>query len=777
MRKRIFACLLGTALSTSAWAQTAEEAAGTGDSADVGEIIVTAQKRSERLSDVPLSITAATGEQLANVGVSSPADLVKVVPGFTYRPSDYGTPVFYIRGVGFNDIAVAVAPAVSVYVDQVPVPYLAMAQGASLDLERVEVLKGPQGTLFGQNSTGGAINFIAAKPTKELEAGVDITYGRYNQTDIQGFVSGPLSDAVRGRLAVRHEGRDGWQISQTRPDDRLGKRDFTTARMTLDYDASDTLQLQFSANGWKDRSETLASQFVSLAIQSTYLDTPDLIAADPIYANAAPKNPRIADWGTVRPATLPSYIGQSKIEDYSKDDSYFQFALRGDLVVSDDITLTSITAYSQLKQDAPIDPDGTRYDNFGITLKGSIKSFSQELRLAGKSGPLQWMIGGNYARDTAKDDQWGDYYGSNTGVGPQRFSTFINSNHQKVRTAAIFGSLDYEIVPSVTARASARYTDHRDDFEGCLRDAGDGELAAAFGLASTTPIGPGECATLDQTTFAAVPIVTSTLKQDNVSWRAGLDWKPTRDSLVYANVTRGFKAGSYPTVPGLFPEQFSPVTQERVTAYEAGFKLGALDRMLQLSGAGFYYQYKDKQIIGYIDTVFGKVPALVQIPKSKITGFELAMTARPTAGLTLNGGVTYVHSKIMSSFITSDGFGVEVDVKGEQFPVTPKWQLIGDIDYRFTVSASVDLALGTNLRYQTRAPATFGNSPVFDIPGYALVDVRGGVESSDGSWKVQLWGRNIFNKFYINSITHVTDTIARMAGMGASYGVTTSFRF
>ncbi|MBP8671743.1 MAG: TonB-dependent receptor [Sphingobium sp.] len=776
MKKVIVFCMFSTALSTSAWGQTAP-VRGTDEGAETGEIIVTAQKRSERLSDVPLSITAATGEQLANVGVSSPSDLVKVVPGFTYRPSDYGTPVFYIRGVGFNDIAVAVAPAVSVYVDQVALPYSAMTQGAAFDLERVEVLKGPQGTLFGQNSTGGAMNFIAAKPTKDLEASVDFTYGRYNQIDLQGFVSGPISDTVRGRLAVRHEGRDGWQISQSRPDDRLGKRDFTTARLTLDFEATDALKLEFSANGWKDRSETLASQFVALAVQSTYLDTPNQIAADPLYANPAPNKPRIADWGADRPAVLPSYIGQSKIKDYSKDDSFFQFALRGDLELSDDITLTAITAYSQLKLDAPIDPDGTRYDDFGITLKGSIKSFSQELRIAGKSGPLQWMIGGNYAHDTAKDDQWGDYYGSNTGVGPQRFSTFINSNHQKVRTAAVFGSVDYEIVPSVTARASARYTDHKDRFEGCLRDAGDGELAASFGLASTTPIAPGECVTLDQTTFAAVPIVRNTLKQNNSSWRAGLDWKPTRDALVYANVTRGFKAGSYPTVPGLFPEQFSPVTQERVTAYEAGFKLSALDRKVQLTGAGFHYQYKDKQIIGYIDTVFGKVPALVQIPRSKITGFEVALTARPISGLTLNGGVTYVHSKITSSFLTPDGFGVVVDVKGEQFPVTPKWQLNGDIDYRVSVGSSMDLVLGTNVRYQTSAPATFGHSAVFDIPGYALVDLRGGLEAPDGQWKVQLWGRNIFNKFYLNSITHVTDTIARTAGMGATYGVTTSFRF
>ncbi len=702
------------------------------------------------------------------------------MPGFTYRPSDYGTPIFYIRGVGFNDIAVAVAPAVSVYVDQVPVPYLAMAQGVSFDLERVEALKGPQGTLFGQNSTGGAINFIAAKPTDTFSSGLDFTYGRFNQVDLQGFVSGPLSNTVRARLAVRHEGRDGWQISQTRPDDRLGVRDFTNARLILEWDATEALKLQFTASGWKDRSDTLASQFVSLAVQSPppfgAADTPALIAAR--YTSPAPRNPQIADWGAERPSVLPPYIGQSQIRGYRRDDSFHQFALRGDLELSDRITLTSITAFAKFDQSAPYDSDGTAIDDFAITLNGSIKSFSQELRLAGSAGPLQWVLGGNYAHDDTIDEQKGDYYGSNTNVAGTRYSTFINSNRQKVRTASVFGGVDYELTPGLTARASARYTDHRDAFTGCLRDSGDGQLANAFAPFLVTPAAAGACVTIDPATFTAVPDVRRVLKQDNVSWRVGLDWKPTPDALLYANVTRGYKAGSFPTVPGLVPDQFQPVGQERVDAYEAGFKLSVLDRKLQLTGAGFYYEYTDKQIIGYITAPgFGNVPALVQIPRSTIKGFELAVTAAPTRGLTLTGGATYVHSRVKSSFITNDPFAMPVDVRGEQLPVTPEWQLNGDIDYVVPLNDGMDIALGTNVRYQSDAPATFGNAPGFDIPGYALVDLRAGLQASDRQWKVQLWGRNVFNKFYINSITHVTDTVARTVGMGATYGVTTSFRF
>jgi len=769
--------------ANGAWAQSAMESnlgKNFTTNATLEEIVVTAQKRSERLNDVPVSITAATGEQLVNAGVASPADLAKVVPGFTYRPSDYGTPVFYIRGVGFNDVAVAATPAVSVYVDQVPLPYLAMTQGAAFDLERVEVLKGPQGTLFGQNSTGGAVNFIAAKPTRELEAGTDLTYGSYNETDIQSFVSGPISDTVGARLAVRHEGRDGWQISETRPDDRLGVRDFTNARMILDWQASEKLKLEFNANGWLDRSDTQAAQFVSLAIQDPvsaggYNDLTNLIAAR--YTSPAPNNPRIADWGSERPATLPPYIGQSAMTSYRRNDSFYQSSLRGDLKLTDDIALTSITAYSGFKQHAPIDPDGTEFNDFGITLNGSIESFSQELRVDGKSGPLRWMSGGNYASDRSVDDQQGDYYGSNTGVGPIRYSTFVNSNDQQVRTAAIFGSVDYEIVPSLTAQASARYTDFHDEFNGCLRDAGDGQLARAFGLVTPATIAPGACVTLNETTFLPVSIVNRVLQEDNTSWRGGLDWKPNEDTLLYANVTRGYKAGSFPTVPGLFPNQFNPVTQESVTAYEAGFKLITLNRMIELTGAGFYYLYNDKQIIGYISTVFGNVPALVQIPHSSIKGFELGLNARPIKGLTLTAGATYVDSRVDTSFMTNDPFGIAVDVKGEQLPITPEWQLNGDVDYHFGLTSSLDMTLGANVRDQSGSPATFGNAPGFQIPGYAIFDLRGGVQAPDGKWKAQIWGRNVGNKFYINSITHVTDTVARTTGMGATYGVTVSFLF
>ena len=234
----LLALVLGTA---PAWAQSSTPAVPAGqsdDSADaVGEIIVTAQKRSERINAVPVSIVAATGEDLAKAGVTDISQLGKLVPGFTFQLSQYGTPVYGIRGISFFDTSGIAQPAVSVYVDQIPLPLSILARGASLDVERVEVLKGPQGTLFGENATGGAINYIAAKPTNEFAAGVDALYGRFNQVELGGFVSGPIGDTLGIRVAARTEQRGDWQYSTTR-NDSSGQRNFTEGRILLDWKPS-----------------------------------------------------------------------------------------------------------------------------------------------------------------------------------------------------------------------------------------------------------------------------------------------------------------------------------------------------------------------------------------------------------------------------------------------------------------------------------------------------------------------------------------------------------
>lgn len=756
--------------AAQAQAQTAETA-DQGRSAD--DIIVTAQKRTERLTDVPLSITAVSGDQLAQQKITAPEQLDRVVPGFTYQKAVYGAPVFSLRGIGFYDNSVTNTPAVAIYIDQVPLPFSAMARGVGLDLERVEVLKGPQGTLFGQNSTGGAINYIAAKPTAELAAGFDLDFGRFNEINTQAFISGPLGKNLRGRIVVRREYRGDWQKGYEPNDNlfgqsgaELGKRRFYNARAQLDWTPSDALTVAFSLSGWKDNSDTQAAQFVR-------------------FAPTTPRNPfngrPFAAYGSMfRTPDSARLAGWTAGRDYGRDDYFYQPSLRADLVLSDQATLTSISAYSRYHERAEVDADGSAYFGHQQGLFIDVDSYFQELRVGGKIDRLTYTVGGNYAKEVSDEAQRNFLASSNNGVGPARYSETRQFKNQRTETWAAFGSVDYDITDQFTLQGAVRYTKQDRNYRGCLADTGNGQLAAAFNFGFNSGATPGNCVTMDAPgSNRSVPIVTDQLNQDNVSWRGSLRWKPTDRAMVYASVTKGYKSGSFPILPSVYAFQTAPVPQEALLAYEVGFKTDLADRRVQLSGAVFYYDYTDKQLLGYVQVPpFGNLPSLVRFPKSRVKGAELETTIRPVDGLRLSGGITYVNSRVQKNPANPiDPLGRSTSFVGEPFPNTPKWQGMADAEYRFGINSATDLFFGGNVSARSRAQAAFGESPEFVIEGYTLVDLRAGIEAHDKSWRVQIWGRNVTDTKYKTNVLRQIDSLTYYRGMPATYGVSFGYRY
>jgi iron complex outermembrane recepter protein len=742
------------------------------------EIVVTAEKRSERINDVPISITAVTGDRLQSQGITGTAELTKVVPGFTYQASAYGNPIYTIRGIGFIDLALGSDPAVSVYIDQVPLPFSVTTRGSTLDLERVEVLKGPQGTLFGQDSTGGAINYIVAKPTDTVQIGFDGRYARFNDIDMSGFISGPLTDTLTARLALRHESADGWQYSITRPLDSLGKKDFTQARLLLDFRPTDNLRFELNLTGWHDGGESQAAQH-----QGFYPAQPVVPVTQYIYDAlrvnpVAPNNNRAADWD-------PNV-------DFARNDNFYLISLRGDLDLTQHLVLTSITAYSHFRGDEPFDSDGSAFANFRADVQSALlTSLSQELRLAGAAGAAKWMIGGSYQQEIA--NQYNQFTQNSTqdqllGYLFIRDALTIN---QQPKTEAGFASLDYAVAPTLTLQASGRYTSQQRKFEGCLSDAGAGDRGVSFGTAfgalssalsgSPTFIPPGGCVSLDPKTFKP-GLAHSELNQNNVSWRGGASWKPNADTLVYGNVTKGYKFGSYSIVPGVLQSQYTPVTQESVVQYEIGFKQTLFNERAAVTGALFYDKYKDKQLAGNaIFPFFGSLPALINIPKSYVEGAEFNISARPVSSLTLNLGGTYIQSKVQedpaSPYNAFTPFGIPTTYVGETFPNTPRWQVVSDAEYKFSVSGAMDAFVGAAATYRSASFAAFGDVPQFRLPDYALLDLRAGLESSDGTWRAQVYGHNVSDRYYWVGVTRVIDTLDRLAGDPATFGVSLSYRW
>lgn len=716
----------------------------------LGEIVVTAQKRSESISRVGMSITAATGEALIKQGVTDVSQLTKVVPGFNFNSTGYGTPVYSIRGIGFQENSLGASPAVTVYVDEIPVPFSLQTLGASLDLERVEVLKGPQGTLFGSNSTGGAINYVAAKPTDSLAYGADLSVGRFFSTDVSGFVSGPLSSTLKVRVSGRYNRSDAWQVSQTR-DAKLGKVDQLIGRILLDWKPTDHLKVSLNLNGWRDHSDTQAAQKVAVSI----IGIPAFLAPGFTASPVAPADNRAADWD-------PN-------NSFRQNNRFYQASGRIDYDITDDLVLTSISSYEKYKRLMPVDTDGTSFQNFFPTLGGETSTFFQEVRLGGKfSGGGNWIIGGNYQHDTIFDTSLLDFPASS-----QSFlgRTSRNEGRQVVSTKGVFANVNFPLTAELTAQGGIRYTAADRSFVGCTRDAGDG-IAAGSGFFPGSVA--GGCLTF--LLNGSFGLVSKELNEDNVSWRLGLNYQANPDTLIYANVSKGYKSGSFPLLGLAFEPQATPVTQESVMAYEAGIKAKVASN-LRINAAGFYYDYNNKQIRSYgVFPIFNLLETLINVPKSRVAGFEVDAVWQPVDGLTIRPNVTLVDSKITRNFAAYTGDAVPVNVNGEPFPYTPKWSGSTDVEYRWEVGSSLEAFAGTNVSYRTGTNGSLGNPASYAIAGYTLVDLRAGVEGEGGRWRASVWGRNVGNKYYWIAASHISDNVVRFAGRPVTYGVTLTVR-
>lgn len=771
-RAAVMASCLAIAISNTsaaAWAQSAGNSAAAEAAAPEGEIIVTATKRAESVNAVPMSIIAASGDDLAAAGVRGADDLGKIVPGFTFTQSAYSTPVYSLRGVGFYSYDIASTPTVTVYQDEAPLAFSAMSRGAGFDLQRAEVLKGPQGLLFGSNSTGGAVNYVAARPTKELSAGLDASYGRFNAWELGGFVSGPLGDSIGLRLAARHEGSGEWQRSATRPNDRNGKRNFTQMRALLDIAAGERLTVKLGATAFWDKSDVQGAQLIQVNPLLPPFVNP-LTLTQPLVRTDA----RVGDWTT---GTDPK-----------RNDRQWHLTGRIDYELTDAVTVTSLTSYADYKQDDLVDPDGTALVLADTRDEGSIKAFFQELRLSGEFGNgSRWIVGGNYESNKVHEVQ---SLRATDASGFAPFATFFGlpvpdlipiSSDQRFRNYAAFANLDLAVSDTVTLHGGLRYTDTSDDFTGCTGNSANGSLAIGLGILSQGnpfALGPNPaCTQLDQNLQPA--ITRAKLAEDNLSWRAGVDFKPNRDTLIYANVSRGYKIGAFPLIPASSVAQYTPVTQEKLTAYEAGFKLGLAGRKVQLNGAVFHYDYRDKQALGSViltPNIFGPLNLLVNIPKSKVTGAELQAVVRPVSGLTLNAGVTYVDSEI-GNFTNFDPYGAVRNFQGEAFPNTPKWQWTAAADYEFAVSDGLKAFVGANASGRSATNGALGRNAILAIDGYTLIDLRAGIGADNDRWKLSVWGRNVTNKYYWTNAYKISDVSARFAGMPATYGASLSFRY
>jgi outer membrane receptor protein involved in Fe transport len=760
------------------------------------EIVVTANKRSESANDVGMAISAVSGEMLAEQKLTSLEDIASTVPGLVFSPSTTNTPIFTLRGVGFNESSLGVYPAASLYIDEAPLPFPVMASHSAYDLERVEVLKGPQGTLFGQNSTAGAINFIAARPTDTFSAGGDISYSRFNKKEINGFVSGPLAENLLGRVAFTGVKADEWQKSYTR-DDENGKEDYYAGRLLLEYEPSDAVRLKMNLNGWKDKSDPQAQQLIGFhpTVPSAFAD-PNTNAQAQLTTPFSPEDPRAADW---TPESAPK-----------GDRTFYQLVLRGDFDLNEDLTLTVMTSYADFEQDQVTDGDGSDLILFDLRKsEGELDTWNTEIRLANSpDNEFRWVAGVNYEKSNTFEDQV-LYFEDNTNNSAQNL--FINNDSnvlidQEIENYAVFFSTETDIAEDITLRAGIRYTDSSIDAEVCPYAAGELRTANLFNflgnLPAPNPFNPNnlpfdpvgglpDCYAFNNQGIPGEPFIDS-LEEDNVSWRVGADFHLSEDSLLYVNISEGYKTGSYPALAAANHTALEPVVAESVLAYELGIKSTLAGGSVQLNAAVFYNDYTDKQLRGkYPDPSFGILDTLVNVPESKIAGIEADIIYQITDSLTISAAVTYLDSEI-TEYEGTNLLGDTNDFSGDRMPFTPELTYNLDIDYRIPLNSGGELFMGVRATGQTDSDAAIGadrivwptgpysravDSHPYELDGFTTIDARLGYETEDGKWRVMLWGKNITDEYYWTTIIPSSDDIARFAGRPATYGITVGYTY
>ena len=776
----------------------------------IEEIIVTAQKREESINSVPVSIAAFSGDDLKQLGVNDTRDLGNILPGFTYGDSGYGVPVYSIRGIGFNDPSESASSTVGIYDDEFNLPFPVFSKGGNLDLRRVEVLKGPQGTLYGRNTTGGLVNYIANKPTDDFEAGGSLSFARFNVVDGEGYVSGPLTPGVRGRLAYRGTfSGTGWQTSNTRPDDTLGRQNKQSARAILDWKPLQPLTVTLTLAGWTDRSEPQAPQAIAIHPQNATVGAAALtpIVADYPVIPMDSDNNRVADWSPFLPFRLAEKFGMA--------------GLRADWEINDHTRSSLLTSYDNFDINHSFLPQtGLNSNNTEREMVDHTSAYEVELRLSGDpTERLHYLLGFYLSHDRVNDFNR-IYIDSNSAVYPlplggsevaavQPLLSLLGisgqlptvgdlltnrvdaAGTQVADTHAFFASGDWRFLDNFKLTVGLRYTSEKRDFFGCTRDdvtqsSGIGfanafdaiqvAQAAAHGKAPPTMLAqPGGCIEYDPNTYNSMPY-TGELREPNLSYRTALDWTPVEDWLVYASYSRGFKSGSFPIVAASTNAQYVPAVEEKLDAYELGSKLAFFDRRLNFNAAGFYYSYSNKQLYGVIfDQIFGPLPVLVNAPSSTVEGVEAELQSSPIEGLFLGLNSTYLRTEL-GHYSGLDTQGNPQDLTGKPFNFAPRMSVTFIANYSRPLSDRLTLAGGGDFSYRSGTNSILTGDPLFVVPAYRLLNLHLDLTSEQG-WDLGLFARNALNEFYTTGTINTGDTVARFVGYPRTFGARLTFHY
>lgn len=709
----------GLAFASPALAQDASAAQPEASDTDntLGEIVVTAQRREQRADDVGVTINVLTGSDLKAAGTQSVVDLAAITPNVQIKNVVANSVVnVSIRGIGLNDYAANNNPAAGMYVDNVYLVSPVMLSFGLFDIDRVEILKGPQGDLYGRNTTAGAVNIISRKPSATTDIQLEAGYGSYDSWHLDGAVGGALTSTLSARFALQTVQQGSGPQTNYVTGNRIGKVDRTNGRLQLLWEPSDSFNLLLNGHKGYDRSD------VSLYKADNILTT-----EEDAYAG----QPRVSGAGIDPHMELES-SGVSLTANWS---------------ISPQVTLTSISAYEHFTRLHAEDTDGTSLSFLDSTYRNSIDQYSEELRLAYHGDGLELIGGAFYSHD--KVETRDEFFSSDLLplLGLAGLDTIGNTYRQRTDAYAAFMHAEWTFAPNLTLVGGLRYT--KED--------------KVFDQATTFLCTAGSCSNL----FAPVSNDYST---SNISGKIGLNYQAGDRTLIYGSISRGFKSGGFQGQLTFDPTVLQPFDDEKLTAYELGVKTRLFSN-LQLNAAVFDYEYSDAQIYGPLfDSPVGVLFGIANVGDVRVQGVEADARWRPTAGLDLRFGVGVIDTEVTRSVVA----GV---AKGSVLPNSPSLTLNGRMKYEWSLSdrASADITLSGN--YQSRVRFDVVRSPAEAVEGgYFLGNAEVGISFSD-HWRAAVWVKNIFDRLYRTQALNTSVGWTSQYGPPRTAGFNLSYQF
>lgn len=728
------------------------------------EIIVTAQKREQELSDVGISVTAFTGEQVRELGMTNTVDVVTMTPGLQYTvPNAEGSQInFFLRGVGLNEVSDFNENPVAVYVDEVYRAAIGGLHFQMFDMERVEVLRGPQGTLFGRNTSGGLIQFVTKKPTEEFEAYAELTGGFFEGSNDAGnvkseaAVSGRIAQNLLGRLSFASNHHGGYvQNDFAGLDPRKGTHpgDFNESnglagRAQLLWEPREDLSVHLRLSATDNEGQVAAWQN-----QAT---TFPIVNGVPDFDNRVPLGPTEANPFCVDPGTGMSYTvvgtdcfgyrdvdGDPHRGEFDRDGETTVTALDGSVTVTwninDALTLTSISAYDFVDRTQEEDTDASPVNFLQVDFNADIDQWSQELRLNGEMDRWRWTAGGYYFNWHVN----GNYHL----LIPATF-LFDMDTTQQTESWSLFGQVEYDLMPQLTAIFGIRFTDERKELDYLMVDrlGTIGFLDSVLGIAafSGTPIRPTPNVTFlfNKGSVGDLAVHDKT----NMTGVAELDWHPNEDWLLYAKFSRGVKsAGFNATFLDASLIFFSnvpatvPFGEETLHSYELGFKGKFWDGRARLNVAGFYYDYSDYQTFR-----FELLNSVIFNADAEIYGGEAELVLNPWEGWDFLFGLSLLDATAKDIPTTTTLMPVDRD------PVAaPDVTIDGMARYEWPALGGM-MAVVASFNWQDDTYYDIQNYDISKADDYIVGNARLQWTSQDERWQAAVIVENIGDEDYVS---------------------------